>query len=75
MQLFITQGRKLHNIIVDSDDSISDVKNNLKDIAGIPVEEQDLRWGGRHLDDTKPFSYYGIRAGGFFDLRSTKDAR
>lgn len=54
--------------MVDSNDNINTVKERLQDSSGIPVEKQDLQWRGKHLIDDKPFSYYGIRAGGFFDL-------
>ena len=56
-------------MLVDSDDRILAVKEQLRESSGIPVDKQDLRWGGKTLDDTKPFKYYGIRAGGFFDLK------
>lgn len=55
--------------MVDSNDNVIEVKERLKDSSGIPVEKQDLQWRGKHLIESKPFSYYGIRAGGFFDLR------
>lgn len=69
LQLFISQGTRLHNMLVDSDDQIGSVKESLKERAGIPVHQQDLLWGGKNLDDDRPFSYYGIRAGGFFNLQ------
>jgi len=56
-------------MLVDSDDTIGNIKEQLQDTSGIPVPEQDLSWGGKYLDDTKQFKYYGIRAGGFFDLK------
>jgi Ubiquitin family len=68
-QLFISEQRKLHNMLVDSDDCVLVVKEQLKETSGIPVDKQDLKWGGKTLDDNKPFKYYGIRAGGFFSLK------
>ena len=55
-------------MLVDSDDTVMIVKEQLKDTYVIPVDKQDLKWRGKNLLDDKPFSYYGIRAGGFFDL-------
>ena len=46
-----------------------DVKEQLHASSGIAVDQQDRKWGGKHLDDDKQFKFYGIRAGGFFDLR------
>lgn len=68
-QLFVSQGQKLHNLLVDSDDRVMDAKEQLSKSSGIPVEKQDLKWGRKYLDDDQQFRYYGIRAGGFFDLR------
>lgn len=59
-------------MLVDSDDQIISVKETLKDRAGIPVNQQHLLWGGKKLDDNRPFSYYGIRAGGFFSLEEKR---
>jgi len=58
--------------MVDSNDTILNAKEQLRTIAGIPVEQQCFLWRGKQLDDDRPFSYYGIRGGGFFDLERLK---
>ena len=61
--------------MVDSDDTIMSVKEQLRSSTSIPVEQQDLKWGGKYLDDDKQFRHYGIKAGGFFDLLDLRNKR
>ncbi|CAB9502323.1 expressed unknown protein [Seminavis robusta] len=73
MRLFVNQrsssGRLLQHMMVDSDDTIAVAKEQLQSTSGIPVESQNLFFGRTQLDDNKQFRHYGIRAGGFLDLK------
>lgn len=60
MQLFI-RGESLNVLFVNGDESVDQVKQQIADLEGIPVDEQVLFFGGRPLEGCSTLADNGIQ--------------
>lgn len=62
MQLFVkTLTGKTSTINVEACDTISSIKEKIRETEGIPESEQRLVFAGKHLEDSRAISDYNIR--------------
>lgn len=62
-QIFIKtlQGKSI-TLDVKDDDTVQSIKDKIKDIEGIPVDQQRLVFNGKQLEDGNTIADYGIQA-------------
>lgn len=59
---------KIHQLDVESSDTIDQIKVKLQQLADVPPEQQRLLHGGKQLEDGRTLSDYGIMQGSRLDL-------
>jgi len=69
MQIFIkTLSGKSIPLDIDDLTTVADVKTKLKDMEGIPVDDQRLIFSGRQLEDTDKLSAHNVVDGSVIHL-------
>ena len=52
---------KTITLTVNEDSSVKNVKQEILNVFGIPLDRQTLVFGGKHLEDILPLNYYNIQ--------------
>ena len=61
MQIFVKDlNGKTLTLDVNKGYTIINIKNKIKDKLGVPIQEQNLTYGGKQLNDDKTLEYYDI---------------
>jgi hypothetical protein len=75
MQLFLkTLTGKTKVLMVEADETIMSVKEKIKVITGVPVDEQRLAFTGKDLESQNTISHYNIPNGAtlFLVMKASK---
>ena len=63
-----TPEKKKIKLTVNEDDTPNDIKKQVEDKTGIPVEDQRLEFKGQPLNDREPIGVQGIKDGDIVDM-------